>query len=168
MVFSQRAGCLREFDALLKCLRPSPPAPAPTPAMEEFVCAECSKVSPRERTSLGLQGDQDRVPGPVPAEASMTLPVCLPRPELHWQITPCTPCPKTVDRPLNQRAMRPHRPAHRPFQRRQRRLLRTHPRQRRKYPADAIENVEVAAGTSVLQPALAVRGMLEGIMSSGT
>ena len=71
---------------------------------------------------LGQQGDQDRVPRPVLAEASMTLPDRLPRPELRWQITPRAPCPKTVDRPLNQRAVGPHRPAHRPVQRRQRRL----------------------------------------------
>ena len=61
------------------------------------------KLTPGIR--LGLQDDQDRVPGPVLTEASMTLPDRLPRPELRWQITPCTPCPKTANRPLNQRAM---------------------------------------------------------------
>ena len=48
MVFSQRAGCVREFVALLKHLQPSPPSQ--TPAVEVSVCAECSNVFSRERT----------------------------------------------------------------------------------------------------------------------
>ncbi len=71
---------------------------------------------------LGRQGNEDRIPGPVLGEASGTLPDRLPRPELRRQITSSAPCPKSADRPLNQRAMRPHRPAHRPFQQGQRRL----------------------------------------------
>ena len=75
---------------------------------------------------LGLESDQGRVPDPVLAAASVTLADRLPRPELRWQITPRAPCPKTVDRPLNQRAVRPHRPTHRPLHRRQRRSIRAH------------------------------------------
>ncbi len=72
---------------------------------------------------LGLDSDQDRVPRPVLAEASVTLPDRLPRPELRWQITPRAPRSKTLDLPLNQRAvLRPHRPAHLPLHWRQRRL----------------------------------------------
>ena len=54
---------------------------------------------------LGLESDQDRVPSPVLAEASVTPPEHLPRPELRWQITPRAPRSKTLDRPLDQRAI---------------------------------------------------------------
>jgi hypothetical protein len=46
-----RKGIPHEFDALLQYVQPAPPVPAKVSAVEEFVCAECSKVFSRERGS---------------------------------------------------------------------------------------------------------------------
>ena len=51
------------------------------------------------------------VPGPVPAQATVTFPDCLPRSELRRQVPSRNPAPVPVDDALNNLAMIAERPA---------------------------------------------------------
>lgn len=76
-------------------------------------------VQPARRVRLDVQRSQDPVSRPVLGEPVVPLPDRLPRPELHWQITPRHRGPEPEHDPLNHLPVLPERPTPLPIRTRQ-------------------------------------------------